>query len=115
MLVAEAGGRIVGFHSFVRQGKSAIWLAMATDDDPEAPRSYLLLWEAVRRARAMGLASYDLAGLSGDEEATGRDQFKQAFAPVREELLPAHVAALRPLRHAIFFTARQLYRARRKR
>jgi lipid II:glycine glycyltransferase (peptidoglycan interpeptide bridge formation enzyme) len=115
MLVAEAGGRIVGYHSFVRQGDSAIWLAMATDDDPQAPRSYLLLWEAVRRARALGLSSYDLAGLSPDEEATGRDQFKQAFAPVREELVPAHVAALRPLRHAIFFTVRQIYRARRKR
>ena len=114
MLVAEEGGRIVGWHSFVRQGRDAIWLAMVTDDDPQAPRSYLLLWEAVRRARALGLASYDLAGLSPDDEASGRDQFKQAFAPVREELLPAQVAALRPLRHAIFFTARQLYRARRK-
>jgi lipid II:glycine glycyltransferase (peptidoglycan interpeptide bridge formation enzyme) len=115
ILVAEAEGRLVGFHSFVRQGESAIWLGMATDDDPQAPRSYLLLWEAVRRAKALGLSSYDLAGLSPDDEATGRDQFKQAFAPVREELLPAHVAALRPLRHAIFFTARQIYRARRKR
>ena len=115
MLVAEGEGRIVGFHSFVRQGDSALWLAMATDDDPQAPRSYLLLWEGVRRAKALGLSSYDLAGLSPEEGASGRDQFKQAFAPVREDLLPAHVAALRPLRHAIFFTARQLYRARRKR
>lgn len=114
MLVAETEGRIVGFHSFVRQGGSALWLAMATDDDPQAPRSYVLLWEAVRRAKALGLSSYDLAGLSPDEETSGRDQFKQAFAPVREDLLPAHVTALRPLRHAIFFTARQTYRARRK-
>lgn len=114
LLVAEAEGRIVGFHSFVRQGQSALWLGMVTDDDPQAPRSYLLLWEAVRRAKTFGLGSYDLAGLSPDGEASGRDQFKQAFAPAREELLPAHVAALRPLRHAIFFTARQLYRARRR-
>jgi lipid II:glycine glycyltransferase (peptidoglycan interpeptide bridge formation enzyme) len=114
MLVAEAEGRIVGWHSFVRQGRDAIWLAMATDDDPKAPRSYLLLWEAVRRARALGLSAFDLAGLSGGD-ASGRDQFKQAFAPVREELLPAHVAPLRPIRHALFFGARQLYRARRGR
>ena len=115
MLVAEAEGRLVGFHSFVRQGQRAIWLGMAIEDDPQAPRSYLLVWEALRQARAIGLTHYDLAGLAEEGEATGRDQFKQACAPEREELLPAHVAPLRPLRHAIFFTLRQLYRARIKR
>jgi hypothetical protein len=114
MLVTEDKGRIVGWHSFVRQGQGAIWLAMATDDDPHAPRSYPLLWEAIRRARALGLKSYDLAGLSPDDETTGRDQFKQAFAPVREALPPAYVTALRPLRHLIFFNLRELYRARRR-
>jgi lipid II:glycine glycyltransferase (peptidoglycan interpeptide bridge formation enzyme) len=99
----------------VRQGGDAIWLAMATDDDPKAARSYLLIWEAVRRAREMGLAAFDLAGVSPDGETTGRDQFKQAFAPVREELLAAHVRALRPLRHAVFFTARQAWRRLRQR
>jgi lipid II:glycine glycyltransferase (peptidoglycan interpeptide bridge formation enzyme) len=115
LLVAEEEGRIVGWHSFVRQGRDAIWLALATDNDPKAARSYLLIWEAVRRARALGLAGYDLAGLAADGEATGREQFKQAFAPVREELLPAHVCALRPLRHAVFFTARQTWRRLRQR
>jgi hypothetical protein len=114
ILVAEQAGRIVGYHSFVRQGRSTIWLAMATDDDPKAPRSYLLVWEAVKRARAMGLAAYDLAGLSAQGES-GRDQFKQAFAPEPEELLPAHVASLRPMRHFLFFNARRLYRALRRR
>lgn len=114
LLVAEEGGRIVGFHSFVRQGRDAIWLAMAGDDDARAPRGYLLVWEAVRRARALGLRHYDLAGLAPEGDESGRDQFKTAFAPVREELLPAHVAALKPLRHAIFFTLRRLYRARRR-
>jgi lipid II:glycine glycyltransferase (peptidoglycan interpeptide bridge formation enzyme) len=98
----------------VRQGQDAIWLGLATDGDPQSARSYLLVWQAIRRARAMGLASYDLAGLSAEDESTGRDQFKQAFAPVREELLSAHVAALQPIRHAIFFPLRQLYRTRRK-
>jgi hypothetical protein len=112
LLVAEQEGRIVGWHSFVAQGKSGLWLGMASDDDPAAPRSYLLIWEAMRRARALGLTHYDLAGLSGDGD--GRDQFKQAFAPEREELLPAHVAALRPLRHLVFFNLRQAYRARRR-
>jgi lipid II:glycine glycyltransferase (peptidoglycan interpeptide bridge formation enzyme) len=114
LLVAEQDGRIVGWHSFVVQGRSGYWLGLATDDDASAPRSYLLLWEAIRRARALGLDAYDLAGLSPDEEGTGRDQFKQAFAPEREELLAAYVTALRPLRHLIFFNLRQLYRARRR-
>lgn len=114
LLVAEHEGRIVGYHAFVRQGRDAIWLAMATDDDPKAPRSYLLVWEAAKKARAMGLAALDLAGLSPGGD-TGRDQFKQAFAPEPEELLPAHVAALRPFRHLLFFNARRLYRALRRR
>ncbi|MFN3389622.1 MAG: GNAT family N-acetyltransferase, partial [Allosphingosinicella sp.] len=114
LLVAEEEGRIVGFHSFVRQGRDAIWLAMAGDDDPKAPRGYLLLWEAMRRARALGLSGYDLAGLAPEGAESGRDQFKTAFAPVREELLPAHLAALKPVRHAVFFTLRRLYRARRR-
>ena len=116
LLVAEQEGRIVGWHSFVAQGRSAYWLGLASDDDPAAPRSYLLLWEAMRRARDIGMRDYDLAGLSANEDGNGRDQFKQAFAPEREELLPAHVAALRPLRHLVFFNLRQAYRAwRRKR
>jgi hypothetical protein len=114
VLVAEYEGRIVGWHSFVAQGRSAYWLGLATDDDASAPRSYLLLWEAMRRARALGLEAYNLAGLSPDDKATGRDQFKQAFAPEREELLPAHVAALRPLRHLVFFNLLQAYRRWRR-
>ncbi|HEX8667565.1 MAG TPA: peptidoglycan bridge formation glycyltransferase FemA/FemB family protein [Allosphingosinicella sp.] len=109
-LVAEQEGRLVGYHSFVRQGRDAIWLAMVTDDDPQAPRSYLLVWEGLCRAKALGLASYDVAGLAPDNQS-GRDQFKNGFAPEREDLLPAQVCALRPVRHAIFFGSRQLYRA----
>jgi hypothetical protein len=114
-LVAEQDGCIVGYHSFVRQGRDAFWLGLVTDDDPQVPRSYPLLWQAMRRARVLGLEAYDLAGLSADESATGRDQFKQAFAPERVELLPAHVKALRPLRHFLFFNARQAVRAWRRR
>jgi lipid II:glycine glycyltransferase (peptidoglycan interpeptide bridge formation enzyme) len=114
LLIAEQAGRIVGYHSFVRQARDAIWLAMATDDDPKAPRSYLLVWKSVLRARSMGLTACDLAGLSAESES-GRDQFKQAFAPKPEELLPAHVAALQPFRHVLFFNARQIYRSLRRR
>lgn len=114
-LVAEQENRIVGYHSFAKQGRDAFWLGLATDDDPKAPRSYLLLWEAMRQAQAMGLEAYDLAGLCSEDCATGRDQFKQAFAPQRVQLLPAHVKALRPWRHLVFFNARQALHAWRRR
>lgn len=112
ILLAERGGEVIGGHAFAVQGGEAIWLSMATSNaDPSIPRSYLLLWEAMRAARELGCRSYDLAGMSdAGEEGTGRDQFKDAFEPERVELVRAHAVALKPLRHAIFFTARQAYR-----
>lgn len=120
ILVAEHEGEVIGGHAFVIQGREAIWLSMASSSDrPEIPRAYALLWEGIRAARRLGCESYDLAGLAEgeplDAEEASRDQFKLAFAPERVSLLPAHVAALRPVRHALFFNARQLYRAARAR
>jgi hypothetical protein len=45
-----------------------------------------------------------------DRGEANREQFKQAFAPSVEDLVPAHVAALDPVRHTIFFNVRQAYR-----
>ncbi|HEV2746190.1 MAG TPA: GNAT family N-acetyltransferase [Allosphingosinicella sp.] len=126
ILLAEKDGEVIGGHAFVVQGGDAMWLSMATlDSDPSVPRAYLLLWEAIRLARQMGCRRYDLAGLagggedagggSGDGGEAGRDQFKTAFAPAVDKLVPAHVAPLRPLRHLLFFNARQYYRTVRNR
>lgn len=115
ILLAELNGEVIGGHSFVVQGKEAIWLSIATSNrDPSLPRSYLLVWEAMRMAKRLGCQAYDLAGMVGsdprDRGEANREQFKQAFAPSLEELVPAHLAALDPVRHAIFFSARQAYR-----
>lgn len=114
MLLAELGGAVIGGHAFVRQGEEAIWLSLATSDDhPQIARSYPLLWAGMRVARAMGCIGYDLAGMPvGDPDASeaGRVQFKSAFAPTRRIMPPMQVAALKPVRHAIFFRARQFYR-----
>lgn len=115
MLLAECDGRAIGAHAFVRQADEAIWLSLATTSDaPQIPRGYLLLWEGMRRARALGSVGYDLAGLPlegarGEGEA-GREQFKTAFAPHRRIMPPMHVAALAPLPHLLLFGARQLWR-----
>lgn len=117
MLLSECDGRIIGGHAFVRQGSDAIWLSLPTIADASpVPRSYLLLWEAMRAARALGCERYDLAGLDAQAAAgsgeAGREQFKTAFAPERSELLPLYVVALRPLEHRLFFAGRQLWRDR---
>jgi hypothetical protein len=119
ILIAEREGAVIGGHAFVVQGADATWLSMATSDlDPAIPRSYALLWEAIRLARTMGCRSYDLAGMSEGESGDGgeasRDQFKGAFAPRLDRLVPAHVAPLRPLRHFVFFNGRQIYRSARR-
>ena len=115
ILLAELGGEVIGGHAFVVQGKEAIWLSIATSNrDPSLPRSYLLVWEAMRMAKRLGCRAYDLAGMVGsdprDRGEANREQFKQAFAPSLEDLVTAHVAALDPVRHALFFNARQAYR-----
>jgi lipid II:glycine glycyltransferase (peptidoglycan interpeptide bridge formation enzyme) len=117
ILLSEREGEVIGGHAFVRQGSRAIWLSLATiREEPPIPRSYLLLWEGMRAAREMGCTGYDLAGLveaPKDAGQAGREQFKIAFTPDRMELLPMHVAALKPLEHRLFFSARQAWRARR--
>jgi lipid II:glycine glycyltransferase (peptidoglycan interpeptide bridge formation enzyme) len=114
-LLAELQGQVIGGHVVIRHHDTAFWLTLATSDDyPEVPRSYPLLWEAMRRAKAMGCKSYDMAGLpDGEPENAGaknRQQFKMAFNPRLERLVPVYVKSLRPVSHAILFRARQAYR-----
>lgn len=116
MLLAEQDGVVIGGHAFARQADEAIWLSLATThDDPAVPRSYPLVWEAMRTARAMGCVGYDLAGMATDVPRdageANRMQFKTAFAPLPRVLPPMQVAALKPIIHNVLFGARQLYRA----
>jgi len=119
-LLAEVDGRLVGGHVAFREGERAVWVTMASDDAPsDMPRSYNLLWEAMRRMKDAGCRDFDLAGLSPDgsedEGQKNRDFFKLSFNPRRVPLVPTHVAALQPARHALFYKARQAYRRSRLR
>lgn len=114
MLLAECGGETIGGHAFVRQGDEAIWLSLATSDAyPDIPRSYPLVWQAMRMARGMGCVGYDLAGIPIEEPRdageANRHQFKAAFAPTRRIMPPMQIAALKPMPHFVLFGARELY------
>ena len=113
MLLAEKDGRAVGAHAFVRQADEAIWLSMATLDDDKTPRSAPLLWAGMRRARALGCVGYDLAGVPladpQDDGEANRARFKASFASHKRILLPMQVAAVKPVSHAVLFSAREAY------
>lgn len=114
-LLAEVDGQLIGGHVVVRHHDTGFWLTLATSDDyPDLPRSYPLLWEAMRRAKAIGCRRYDMAGLTdGETEDAGarnRQQFKMAFNPDIARLVPTHVKSLKPVSHAVLFRARQAYR-----
>jgi hypothetical protein len=50
-------------------------------------------------------------GETEDAGARNREQFKMAFNPRLERLVPTHVKSLKPVSHAILFRARQAYRS----
>ncbi|WBH17820.1 lipid II:glycine glycyltransferase FemX [Sphingomonas radiodurans] len=119
MLLAEREGSPIGAHAFVRQADEAIWLSLATVDRDGASPGYPLLWEGMRRARAMGCVGFDLAGLPEAEPTdpgeAGRAQFKNAFAPHRRLMPPMQFAALDPVRHTVLLGARRIYRTLKRR
>ena len=119
MLLAEREGRAVGAHAFVRQGDEAIWLSMAALDDGGASRSAPLLWAGMRHARGLGCVGYDLAGVpladARDEGEANRARFKAGFAPHKRILLPMQVAAVKPVSHALLFSAREAFRGWKRR
>jgi lipid II:glycine glycyltransferase (peptidoglycan interpeptide bridge formation enzyme) len=114
LLLAERNGVPVGAHAFVRQADEAIWLSLATLDREGASPGYPLLWEGMRRARALGCVGYDLAGLPEDEPQdpgeAGRVQFKNGFAPHRRIMPPTQGASFGPVPQSVLLGARRAYR-----
>lgn len=122
-LIGEVEGRIVCGHVAIPDGDRAFWLVMASDDTVRnIPKNYPLVHEAMRTAQAQGFRWYDMAGtppLSAQAEtetsegAGNRDNFKIAFNPEYQPLVPMHVLPLRQPAHQILFGLRQWARARR--
>jgi lipid II:glycine glycyltransferase (peptidoglycan interpeptide bridge formation enzyme) len=87
----------------------------------DLPSSHLLVWEAIRWARARGCASFDLVGYSmtarpGDA-LWGINQFKRGFAPIDrlEEFVAIHELVRSPAVVAAATATRRLQEALRRR
>ncbi|MBB5710981.1 lipid II:glycine glycyltransferase FemX [Sphingomonas xinjiangensis] len=118
LLLAERDGVPVGAHAFVVQADEAIWLSLATLDRDGASPGYPLLWEGMRRARALGCVGYDLAGIPQsdpqDPGEAGRMQFKNGFAPHRRIMPPMQGAGFGPMPQMVILGARRAFRTLRR-
>lgn len=113
--LAEFESQLIGGHVAFGEGKRAALKTLASLPGlPQIPRSYNLIWEAIRDLKRQGFTELDLGGLDertlyGDQ-ASGREFFKLAFNPRIARLVPLHVCALRPVPYTLLFHARQAYR-----
>jgi CelD/BcsL family acetyltransferase involved in cellulose biosynthesis len=86
LLLAERDGHTIAGTLFIRAGKTIYYKFNAsTLEGGESGANYLILWDAIDRARAAGLTSVDL-GLSPDDQA-GLVQFKRSFASVEDTII----------------------------
>jgi lipid II:glycine glycyltransferase (peptidoglycan interpeptide bridge formation enzyme) len=78
ILVAEYEGRPPLAALFVaRNGNRAYYLyGASTDEERNRMPTYLLQWEAMKRAKARGCEEYDLWGVPDEDEATLEANFE---------------------------------------
>jgi lipid II:glycine glycyltransferase (peptidoglycan interpeptide bridge formation enzyme) len=122
-VIGELEGEIVCGHVAIADGDRVFWLVMASDDTKKnIPKNYSLVYEAMRAAQSQGFRWYDMAGTppasaAQDEvskAAINRDQFKMAFSPEYQPLVPMFVVPLRQPAHRLLFGLRQWIKARRR-
>ena len=71
LLMADFEGRPLAALMAFALGKTALYLyGASSDDERQRMPAYLLQWEAMRWARAMGCVEYDLWGVPDEDEAT---------------------------------------------
>jgi lipid II:glycine glycyltransferase (peptidoglycan interpeptide bridge formation enzyme) len=117
LLTARFRGEIVGGIFVLRHGRRAIYAYGASSDVRDGvPKTHLLHFEAMRRAREMGCTGYDLGGFSagtGSDESRSVVQninlFKNGFTKNVVPLVPCHEQVLRPLLHRGLAGARRAY------
>lgn len=127
-LLGHIGEELVCGHVVLPDGARALWATLASSETHvEVPKSYPLLWTALRLAQSQGFRWYDMAGAptrgalaegTVSEAARRRHQFKMAFAPIHVPLVPTMVLPIRRPAHAVLFGMRQavsgIRRARRR-
>ncbi len=94
------------------------WYAVGASSDRhrDTMASYLLQWEAIRRAVARGDAVYDLRGvLEKADISNGLYLFKSRFGGDLTEFIGEVVMAYRPIAYRLFRLAAKIYRPLRDR
>lgn len=78
LLVAEYGGKSLAALFVARHGNRAYYLyGASTDEERNRMPAYLLQWEAMRWAKALGCEEYDLWGVPDEDEATLEANFEK--------------------------------------
>ncbi|MGD8996700.1 MAG: peptidoglycan bridge formation glycyltransferase FemA/FemB family protein [Anaerolineae bacterium] len=78
LLLAEVGGDpVAGLMVFALPPRSWYFYGASTSAHREKMPTYLLQWEAIRWARSIGCATYDLWGIPDEDQETLEDQFTE--------------------------------------
>ena len=106
-LIAEVGGQAVAAVSlFYFAGRAIFLFGMSSGDQREKMPNYLLQWEAIRRARALGCTVYNLWG--APDEFNEKDglwsvfRFKEGFGGVVSRTLGAWDFTSCPLLYRLY-------------
>jgi len=116
------GGALLGAISVFTLGRRAIYAFGASSlERPDIPKSHLLHFEAMRRARDRGCAVYDFGGFEegvGEEGARTATQkinyFKSGFGGRPVDFVAGHEKILRPLSWRTLKTLDRIRRSMRR-
>ncbi len=115
-------GELLGAISVFTLGRRAIYAYGASSlSRPEIPKSHLLHFEAMQRARARGCLVYDMGGFAmgvGDEESRTPTQkinyFKSGFGGHEVDFVSGHERIVRPVSYGLARRLESLWRRARR-
>lgn len=110
MLLAECESEVVAAVTLIRLGTTCWYMHGASSNrHRNLMATYLLQWEAIRRAKAWGCTLYDFRAvpdvLREGEDMYGVYRFKEGFGGYQDTTLPTYAASYRPGSFALW----QLY------
>src|ERR1043165_9149037 len=107
LLCAFVDDKMIGGGLFVNQGNMAVYLIGATDpDSKKIPSSHLVLFEAIKFAKAAGKKIFDMGGIGyyakPGEQIYSINQFKENFTKNRVFYTKVLYCDLNPLKKRLF-------------
>ena len=111
-------GELLGAIAIFTMGRRAIYgYGASSQQHPGVPKTHLLHYEAMLRARARGCALYDMGGFgAGAGDASGRTPvqkinfFKSSFGGREVRIMPAQERILKPIAYRLLRSARRFVR-----